>query len=68
MKRQVGILCPTCGRGRMERVSREINTRVGRKTITVSDVEVEECPKCSERLYDLAALRRIRQARRSRVA
>ena len=41
MKRQVGILCPTCGRGRMERVSREITTRAGRRTITVSDVEVD---------------------------
>lgn len=68
MKRQVGILCPTCGRGRMERVSREITTRMGRKTIIVSDVEVDECPKCSERLYDMAALRRIRQARGTRAA
>jgi YgiT-type zinc finger domain-containing protein len=68
MKRQVGILCPTCGRNRMERVSREITTRVGRRAITVSDVEVDECPKCGERLYDLAALRRIRQARGTRAA
>lgn len=68
MKRRAGILCPTCGVGRMLRVVREVTTTVGRKTISVPDVEVDECPKCGERLYDLQALQRIRQVRDSRAA
>ena len=57
------LRCPTCGKLTMKRVSRTVQTTVGRKRISVPDIEVEECANCGERLYDLIALRRIRQAR-----
>ncbi len=55
--------CPTCGHAAMERVSRTVTTKAGRRTISVPDVEVEECSHCGERLYDLPALATIRRAR-----
>ena len=58
-----GILCPTCGEARMERVMQTVQTKVGRRKITVPDVELDLCPRCGERLYDLVALRQIRAAR-----
>jgi YgiT-type zinc finger domain-containing protein len=64
MKRsQSRIRCPTCGRPAMQRVSRTITTRLKRRTIRVPNVEVDECAHCGERLYDLAALAVLRQAR-----
>jgi YgiT-type zinc finger domain-containing protein len=47
----------------MRRVVREVETRVGLRRMVVPDIEVEECGRCGERLYDLAALRKIRDAR-----
>ncbi|MBI5478298.1 MAG: YgiT-type zinc finger protein [Deltaproteobacteria bacterium] len=64
MRKAPTVSCPTCGRSGMQRVSRNVTTRVGAAQLVVRDVEVEECPHCGERLYDLAALRRIRAARR----
>jgi YgiT-type zinc finger domain-containing protein len=55
--------CPSCGKLAMKLVSRTIDTKVGRRTISVPDIEVEECANCGERLYDLAALQAIRRAR-----
>jgi YgiT-type zinc finger domain-containing protein len=63
-----GILCPTCGAARMERVTQTVQTKVGRRKVTVPDVELDQCPRCGERLYDLAALRRIRAARDAAAA
>lgn len=63
--------CPSCGRRTMDHVTRAIQTKVGRRSISVPDVNVEECASCGERLYDLAALQMIRRARetaRSRKA
>ena len=54
-----GIRCPTCGAPGMCRVLRPITTRRGRRSIIVKGVEVDECDKCGERLYDLIALRRL---------
>jgi YgiT-type zinc finger domain-containing protein len=47
----------------MQLVSRTITAKVGRRRISVPDVEVEECAHCGERLYDLSALATIRRAR-----
>lgn len=58
--------CPTCGHAGMVQVERDIATRAGRKTVTVRGVSVEECPRCGERLYNLAALRRLRAVRTGR--
>jgi YgiT-type zinc finger domain-containing protein len=67
MKSSPAIRCPTCGRPGLRRVKRDLATKVGTRSLTVHDVEVEECPHCGERLYDLAALRRIRAARHRRA-
>jgi len=55
--------CPTCGQLAMRRVVRSIETTVGGKRTEVPNIEVEECGACGERLYDLIALRKIREAR-----
>lgn len=57
------IRCPTCAKKGLRSVMRNVKTRVGKRAITVRGVPVEECPHCGERLYDLAALARIREAR-----
>ena len=57
------VRCPSCGKLAMKLVTRTIRTKIGRRSISVPDVEVEECANCGERLYDLAALRTIRRAR-----
>ncbi len=67
-KKVKGIICPTCGESRMERVKQSVQTRVGRRKVTVPDVEFELCPECGERLYDIAALRQIRAARDATAA
>jgi YgiT-type zinc finger domain-containing protein len=64
MKQAVSrVRCPSCGKLAMKLVSRTIRTKVGRRSISVPDVEIEECANCGERLYDLGALRIIRRAR-----
>ena len=67
-KTEEGILCPTCGEARMKRVTQSVETKVGRRKLTVPDVQLDECPGCGERLYDLAALRQIRAAREAAAA
>ena len=57
------VRCPTCGHLPMKPAVCVVRTKVGRRTISVPDVQVDECPKCGERLYDLAALTVIRKAR-----
>jgi YgiT-type zinc finger domain-containing protein len=49
----------------MRRVVRDVSTRAGRRAVVAKGVEVEECPRCGERLYDLAALRAVRESRRA---
>jgi len=64
MKRgQSQIRCPTCGHPTMKPVLRTVVTKLGRRSISVPNVRVDECVKCGERLYDLAALAVLRQAR-----
>jgi YgiT-type zinc finger domain-containing protein len=60
-----GICCPTCGHPSMKHVVRSVLTKLGRRRISVPGIRVEECSKCGELLYDLAALAAIRQARRA---
>ena len=57
------VRCPTCGKTGFRAVTRAVTARVGNRTITVRGIPVEECLHCGERLYDPAALRRIREAR-----
>lgn len=71
-KKATGIRCPTCGRPGMPRVYRSVTIKVGGVERVVPRVAVEECAHCGERLYDLAALDKIRRAkevaRRARAA
>jgi YgiT-type zinc finger domain-containing protein len=58
--------CPTCGKAAMKPVARDVTTQRGGKSVVVKNVAVEECSQCGERLYDLAALRRLAEASRTR--
>jgi YgiT-type zinc finger domain-containing protein len=60
------IRCPTCGHRPMTRVVRDVETKSEGVAVVVRKVQVDECPKCGERLYDLEALRRVREAREKR--
>lgn len=62
-KERTGLRCPTCGRQALRRVRRSAETRVRNRVVVVRGIAVEECSCCGERLYDLAALARIRAAR-----
>ena len=61
-----GITCPTCGLGVMRKVLRSVTTRAGHIEIVIPRIQVEECARCGERMYDIDALRRIRITRESR--
>jgi len=66
MKATTGaIQCPTCGARAMRRVERDVTVRAGKRTIVVHAIAIEECSKCGERMYDLAAFRRIEDAKRN---
>ena len=58
-----GIRCPSCGAPGMRRVKCAVTTQRGRRSTVVKDVEVDECARCGERLYDLVALRRLAEKR-----
>ncbi len=58
-----GPKCPTCGHEPMSKVKRNVKTMAGGRAVIVKGVEMEECRRCGERLYDLAALGLIRRAR-----
>jgi YgiT-type zinc finger domain-containing protein len=65
---RTSIRCPTCGAAGMARVVRDVKTLRGRRPVIVKGVEVEECRRCGERLYDLTALRKLAAARSRRPA
>ncbi len=52
----------------MDRVRERVETKVGRRTAIVPDVELDQCPACGERLLDLAAVQQIRAAREAAAA
>lgn len=53
--------CPTCGRRRMQRKRTTLTLEVGGRTFQISDVELEVCPDCGEKLLDLEASRRVEE-------
>jgi YgiT-type zinc finger domain-containing protein len=57
--------CPTCGARAMRPTERDVEVRVGKRVVVVRGVSIEECSACGERLYDLAALHRIGDAKRA---
>ena len=60
---QSRVRCPTCGHAALKHVSRTVATKVGKRSISVPNVAVDECSHCSKRLYDMAALGVTRKAR-----
>ena len=51
--------CPSCGSARIKRVRRDWTAEFRNRSYTVPNLEFYECPKCGERVYDRAAMRRI---------
>jgi YgiT-type zinc finger domain-containing protein len=58
--------CVTCGHRTMRRVVRDVVTHSGKRRTVVSNIEIDECSHCGERLYDLEALKQIRAKRTAR--
>ena len=63
---KLGTRCPTCGRSAVHAAVRDVTTRRSGRPIVVKAVAIEECAHCGERLFDLAALRKLEEARRNR--
>jgi YgiT-type zinc finger domain-containing protein len=53
--------CPTCGSRRIRRQIMTIKATVRGKTATVPGLELEVCPDCGEKLFDLEASRRMEE-------
>jgi len=53
--------CPTCGSRRMRRQTVTVRATVRGKTAAVPDLELEVCPDCGEKLFDLEASRRMEE-------
>lgn len=51
--------CPTCGSRRIRRQALTIKATVRGRTAEVRDLELEVCPDCGEKLFDLEASRRM---------
>ncbi len=53
--------CPSCGGKRLRRQTVALTATVGNRKATVPDLEIEICPDCGERLFDLEASRRMEE-------
>lgn len=63
--------CPTCGSRRIRRQTVAIVATVRGRKAEVPDLELEVCPECGEKLFDLEASRRMEEQflpRRRRAA
>lgn len=58
--------CPTCGSRKIRVVCSDYKTTVQGRTVTVPDLEREECPNCGEVLFDCAAMERLEALRTKR--
>jgi YgiT-type zinc finger domain-containing protein len=61
--------CPTCGGRRMRRQTVTVKATVRGRTAEVPNLQLEVCPDCGEKLFDLEASRRMEErflARRQR--
>jgi YgiT-type zinc finger domain-containing protein len=54
--------CPTCGHRRIGRKRTTLTLKVRGRTFRVPDIELEVCPDCGEKLFDLQASRQVEQA------
>jgi YgiT-type zinc finger domain-containing protein len=55
--------CPTCGRGKLRRVKRDVECNFRGHAYTAPDIEFYECPNCGEKLYDQQAIRKMESHR-----
>ena len=53
--------CPTCGSRRIRRQTVTVKATVRGKTATVPGLELEVCPECGEKLFDLEASHRMEE-------
>lgn len=53
--------CPTCGSRRISRQVVTVKARVRSKSAVVRGLELEVCPDCGEKLFDLEASRRMEE-------
>jgi YgiT-type zinc finger domain-containing protein len=51
--------CPTCGRGNIKKIRRNLSGRSAGQSYIVPLLELYECPDCGEKVYDREAIRRI---------
>ena len=63
--------CPTCGGRRIRRQTVRVKATVRGRTAEVPNLQLEVCPDCGEKLFDLEASRRMEERflrkRRGRV-
>jgi YgiT-type zinc finger domain-containing protein len=55
--------CPTCGVGKLRRVTRDVECNFRGHVYIAPDIEFSECPNCGEKLYDQQALRKMESFR-----
>ena len=48
--------CPFCGKKAVTRVKRTLKRTMNGKAVIIPDVELLECSRCKERLFDSAAM------------
>ena len=53
--------CPSCGSRRLRRQTVTLTATVRNKKATVTGLELEVCPECGEKLFDLEASRRMEE-------
>jgi YgiT-type zinc finger domain-containing protein len=53
--------CPSCGSKRLRRQTVTLTASVRNKKATIADLELEVCPDCGEKLFDLEASRRMEE-------
>ena len=53
--------CPTCGGRRISRQTVTLKVTVRGKKVEVPNLNLEVCPDCGEKLFDLEASRRMEE-------
>jgi YgiT-type zinc finger domain-containing protein len=53
------LICPSCGRNRINKVRRNWQGKYQGQKYTVEKLEFHECPDCDEKVYNREAMRAI---------
>jgi len=54
--------CPTCGGRKIKRQKTDVTFKVKGRRKMVGNLELEVCPACGEKLFDLEASRKVDEA------